>query len=204
MSTRRTSKLPWLLSLLLLLVSAPAGVLAQVDPDDEEVVDPGLESVRQPLSADFKGSVGGGLIGAELGFMLPALLGARETWQFIVFPIVGAGAGVVAGYFALERGEGHPELAMTVLVTGMALVVPATVVTLAAVAYEPETEVPLRSATRTISDAKAAVAAGPGLVRWSTRGLLLAPPAVTLASLPARGLGSGARAWRVPLLSGVF
>lgn len=200
MSARRTPKLPWLISLVL-LSTAPASVVAQTEPDGEEIIDPGVESVRQPLSADFKGTVGGGLIGAELGFMLPALLGARDAWQFIVFPIVGAGAGAVAGYFALERGEGRPELAVAVLVTGMALVIPATVVTLAAVAYEPEDEIPLQRAART---ARAAVAAGPGLVRWSSEGLLLAPPALTVASLRAEGSARSGRSLRIPLLSGIF
>lgn len=190
---------------VLLLAWAPAPVRAQTTITDEAAIDPTAAQVQHPLSADFKGSIGGGLIGAELGFMLPALLGARDTWAFIVFPVVGAAAGTLAGYYGLERGDGHPEAAVAVLATGMALVIPATVVTLAASAYEPDTEVPLSRASRT---ARAAVAAGPGLLRWSEAGVLLAPPAVSVSAIPARGelqsAGARARLVRVPILSGVF
>src|SRR3989442_15824793 len=75
---------------------------------------------RTPLKADFKGTVGLGLIGLELGMVIPALAGARDAWAFIVFPVLGAGGGAAAGYFLLEKGSGHPELAVASLVTGMA------------------------------------------------------------------------------------
>jgi hypothetical protein len=191
-------------ALALLAAMAPNAARAQADPMMEgDAVDPATELVRDPVKADFKGAVGAGLIGAELGFVVPALLGARDAWAFIVFPVVGAAGGAVVGYFALERGEGRPELAVTVLVTAMALVIPATVVTLAATAYEPDTEVPITSAMRT---ARAAVAAGPGLVRYSEAGLLLAPPRVAVTGGTSTGQAGAARGRSVELalVSGVF
>ncbi|HTU61399.1 MAG TPA: hypothetical protein VMF89_23250, partial [Polyangiales bacterium] len=42
------------------------------------------------VEADFKGAVGLGLVGAELGAVIPALVGVEATWAYIVFPAVGA------------------------------------------------------------------------------------------------------------------
>jgi hypothetical protein len=154
------------------------------------------QNVNHPLDANVKGTIGGGLLGAELGFVIPALAGARDAWAFIVFPVIGAGGGAVAGYFLIDKPN-HAEAAVATLVAGMALVVPALVVTLAATAYEPDTE------------AAMAAAAGPGLVRWSERGVLLAPPGVSAGPTitPQEALRTGARrtsAVQVSVLSGRF
>ena len=55
-----------------------------------QVTASGLDSVG-------KGTVGLGLIGAELGFAIPALIGVEEIWPYIVFPTVGAVGGAVGG-----------------------------------------------------------------------------------------------------------
>jgi hypothetical protein len=182
---------------------SPARVFAQPVGEPETV-----DQTTNPIKPDFKGAVGLGLIGAELGFVVPALAGARDAWVYIVFPLLGAGGGAVAGYFLLEKGEGNPELAVAVLTTGMALAIPALVVTLAATSYEPEAESP-RVRREPPRLAQAAAAAGPGLVRWSERGVLLAPPAIGVAeTVDAReALRTGvarARTTQVALLSGVF
>lgn len=184
------------------LLTPTTGLARDRDEDEPEPV----EQTPNPIDADFKGMVGLGLIGAELGFVVPALAGARDAWAFIVFPVLGAGGGAVAGYFLLEKGDGHPELAVAALTAGMALVIPAMVVTLAATAYEPETETPTAAAARR---AQLAAAAGPGLVRWSERGVLLAPPGISAEhSVSAKeALRTGVtreRTVRVSLLSGVF
>lgn len=174
----------------------------------QDASEPGpVEQTADPLEADFKGSVGLGLIGAELGFVLPALAGARDAWAFIVFPILGAGGGAAAGYFLLERNGGEPELAVAALTAGMALVIPAMVVTLAATSYEQEEEAPRVAAPGRA--ARLAAAAGPGLVRWSERGVLLAPPAIGAGeSISAKeALRTGVerhRTVQVAVLSGVF
>jgi hypothetical protein len=206
--TARSLRFPLALLLTFAFLSAPTTSFAQddedePDPDDEVMV----EQTPNPIDADFKGMIGLGLIGAELGFVVPALAGARDAWAFIVFPVLGAGGGAVAGYFLLEKGDGEPELAVAALTTGMALVIPAMVVTLAATAYEPETEMPSARAPRAPS--LAAAAAGPGLVRWSERGVWLAPPVVatghSVSTKEALRTGvARAREVRVPLLSGAF
>lgn len=193
------------LLLALALLLAPTRGLAQ-SPDEEEE-EQQEEVVTDPLEADFKGMIGLGLIGAELGFVVPALAGARDAWIYIVFPVIGAGGGAVAGYFLLEKGDGEPELAVAALTAGMALVIPALVITLAATAYEPELEAP--ATAQAARDARLAAQAGPGLVRFSERGLLLAPPAIasgpTVSQREALRTGvARTSSTRVALVSGVF
>jgi F0F1-type ATP synthase assembly protein I len=188
------------------LLAAPSTSFARDDEEEEE--DSGSEQATNPIEADFKGMIGLGLIGAELGFVIPALAGARDAWAFIVFPVIGAGGGAAAGYFLLEKGDGEPELAVAALTTGMALVIPALVVTLAATAYEPETEMPSANGAPS-RRVRLAAAAGPGLLRWSERGVLLAPPVISSGhSVTAKeALRTGverSREVRVALLSGVF
>jgi hypothetical protein len=188
MSLRTLSLLKWAAVLITVLACLPASSLAQ-------------SAENQPLKPDLKGAVGLGLIGAELGFVVPALAGARDAWVFIVFPVAGAAGGAAAGYFLLEKDKKDADLAVAALVTGMALVVPAMVVTIAATAYEPdEDELAARSLGR------AAVAAGPGLVRLSERGLLLAPPGVAVVSADERLTAEAprGRSLRVSLFSGQF
>ncbi len=108
--------------------ACPATASAQAVPPPVEV------------ATSYKGVVGLGLIGAELGFAVPALAGMDQTWAFIVFPAVGAAGGATAGYFLLE-GEGKSVGAnVALLATGLALVIPTMVVTLSATAYDPDDE----------------------------------------------------------------
>lgn len=184
---------------LAISLALPTGVRAQAMTTDPV-------QTENPLNADFKGAIGLGLIGAELGFVVPALAGARGVWPYLVFPVLGAAGGAVGGYFLLEKGAGHPEAAVAVLVAGMALAVPAMVITIAATAYEPEEEIGQSARAR---HAAAAAAAGPGLVRLSQRGLLMAPPAIAVGSdIDAKeALRTGVpreQEVRVSLLSGLF
>jgi hypothetical protein len=142
---------------------------------------------KHEVKAVPKGTVGLGLIGAELGFVIPTVCGLDETWSLIVFPIVGAGGGAALGYFLLDKGDGHPKAAIAMLATGLALVIPAAVITLWATAYSPEDEPGTKPAQVSVKVARAeqpsvqqmARVAGPGLLRWSPDGLFLGAPAVT-------------------------
>jgi hypothetical protein len=192
---------PWVLHRTLSLLGAALVATAiALSPGHAQAQTNGTKMVQvdeNPLKATFKGTVGGGLIGAELGFVIPALAGARDAWMYIVFPVLGAGGGAVGGYFLLDKPD-HAEAAVATLVAGMALAVPALVVTLAATAYEPDTEA-----------AMAANAAGAGLVRWSEHGVYLAPPAVATGPTitPQEALRTGAprtSSVRVSMLSGSF
>ena len=70
-----------------------------------------------PVEPDIKGMVGMGLIGTELGFVIPALAGGRDAWMYVVFPIAGAGGGAALGYFLLEKGASSPDAAVASLVS---------------------------------------------------------------------------------------
>lgn len=169
------------------LASTPHAAYAQDATDSED----------KTIPPDFKGMIGLGLIGAELGFVIPAVSGLHDTWAFIVFPIAGAAGGATAGYFLLEKGDGHPELAVAALTAGMALAIPALLVTLSATAYNPE------------EAAEVADLRSPGLVRLSERGVRLAPPAISVAPGASareslRTGASTARELHVAVLSGKF
>ena len=170
---------------------------------------------QDKVDADFKGAVGLGLVGAELGAVIPALAGLDATWAYIVFPIIGAGGGAAAGYFAIDNA-GHAEASVAVLTAGMALVIPALVVTLWATAYDPDDEPSgmtpgasfARARVRPVLSAsaqrQAALArAGTGAVRLVDGKLALAAPGVGLVPGVERGEMRVAGA-NVSLLSGRF
>jgi hypothetical protein len=195
------------LAVLLALAAVSATAAPAYAQDDEDDEDEDSMAVRpDPLKADFKGAVGLGLIGAELGFVVPALAGAKGVWPYIVFPVLGAGGGAVGGYFLLEKGDGHPELAVGALTLGMALVVPAMVATIAATSYRPPEEIESASMKRR----RAIAESGDGLVRWSGEELALAAPniTVTTAESPRAAQRTGATrrtsGVRVSVLSGRF
>lgn len=169
---------------------------AQAQTAEFEQVEPG-----------FKGVIGLGLVGAELGFIIPAVAGLDETWAFIVFPVVGATGGAIAGYFALEE-PGNTELSVAALAFGMAMVIPTMVITLAATAYDPEdegtveaggdfegefdegaeidvgggTEVDVQPPEAAAPRGRRIARAGSGLLRWTDDvGLMLGVPGLAIA-----------------------
>ncbi len=98
------------------------------------------------VGADGKGALGGGILGAEIGFMVNALIvnaGVRELdewWAWILFPAIGAAGGAIGGYYGLEdpnMQQGFPEAAVAVFAISMALIVPTFVGVLALTAYNP-------------------------------------------------------------------
>lgn len=167
------------------------------------------KSHAQSIPPDFKGIVGLGLIGAELGLVTPAIAGLRAPWAYAVFPAVGAIGGGLAGYFLLES-PGHTNTSIAMLGVGMALVIPATLLTLQLTAYDPEDEVAPVAQTarfdlRRAREAQARVRAGSGLVRVAEGGVWIGPPAVgPVASSSQAGMRFGASDFQLSLVSGSF
>lgn len=93
--------------------------------------------MTQEVESGVKGTIGLGLIGAELGFAIPAIIGVDEVWPYIVFPSVGAAGGAVAGYFAIDANNENTA-GVAVLAASLALVIPTVVLTVAALRYDPE------------------------------------------------------------------
>jgi len=202
---------------------------AAVEPQTAEA-----QMTLDQVEPGFKGVIGLGIVGAELGFILPAAAGLHETWAFIVFPVVGAAGGAVGGYFALED-TGQTELSVASLAFGMAMIVPTMVITLSATAYDPgdegvvedgdeelsgefeegvgvegetETEVVGPEADSAVRSREVA-RAGTGLLRYSGERLMLGVPGLTVARTytdeEVQRFGVEQRTeLRVPLFTGAF
>ena len=91
----------------------------------------------EQIRSSPKGLIGLGLIGAELGLVIPAAAGLDDTWALVTFPILGATGGALAGHFLIDDND-QEELGVAMLVSGLALVVPALVLTLTLTAYDPD------------------------------------------------------------------
>ena len=88
-----------------------------------------------------KGMIGLGLVGAELGLIIPALFGVRdEWWPYVVFPLIGAVGGAIGGWAVEQATPNDAEVDVALMVIGMALVVPTIVGTLALTAYQPPSD----------------------------------------------------------------
>jgi len=207
-----------------LTVAITVGAAAMDTPVAAAQTDCGGSPCNQ-VEATPKGTIGLGLLGAEIGLMIPALAGLHKTWAFIVFPLIGAAGGAVGGYFAFDNAD-REELAIGALVLGMAMIVPTLVITLKLTAYDPEDEAAVEatpddpaSEDSEFEEAPAEeearleqrdrALAGAGLLHLSPRGLVLGMPALSVRQAftqdEQRRFGVGQRAeMHMPLLTGTF
>lgn len=106
------------------------------------VLGAGLASVPRDARADNvsptgKGIAGGALLGGEVVTITEAIVGVRAGWAYVVGGLAGAAAGGVGGYF-VEQGTSNGQVPMYMLAGGLALVIPAVVLSLDATRYRPE------------------------------------------------------------------
>jgi hypothetical protein len=120
-----------------------------------------------PVEATPKGKIGLGLIGAELGVAIPAMIGVDAWWAYLVFPVAGAAGGAILGHFWIDNGN-HAELSVVFLTAGMALVIPTLVLAASATAYDPEDEMEDQASL------------GSGALRVDRGSLQLRPPGVSV------------------------
>jgi len=157
------------------------------------------------VEADFKGAVGLGLVGAELGAVIPALVGVEATWAYIVFPVVGAAGGALGGYFALDNTD-KVELSVIALTAGMALILPALIATLQLTAYDDDDQPPppgtFARKSRPAERVRRQLAAGPGMLRVNEGKLALSTPG--LALVPGTRGDHAISGLNVSLMSGQF
>ncbi len=84
------------------------------------------------IKGNIAGTVGLGLLGAELGLVLTPTFGLQNHWwAWVLLPTVGAAGGAVAGALAFDPRSPGPEVTVTLLGVGLALVIPAVVGALA-------------------------------------------------------------------------
>lgn len=172
------------------------------------------ENAVNEVRATPKGTIGLGLVGAELGLIIPSASGLNEVWALTVFPAVGAAGGALAGWFALDK-PGREKGSVAALIVGIAGVMPAVLVTVRGVRkerqerWEPTPQIEIRSEKeqRIFETAEA----GPGLFRRTRSGFRAAMPGLSFsrrapASRENARLG-GLRErseMRLSLASGVF
>jgi hypothetical protein len=106
--------------LVLSLTLQTAGASAQ---DASDPVGPG-----EKVKGNVAGTVGLGLLGAELGLILTPTVGLQDHWwAWTLFPTLGAAGGVLAGVFAFDEGDPGPKVTASLLGAGLALALPAVV-----------------------------------------------------------------------------
>jgi hypothetical protein len=101
------------------------------------LVAPIREARADNVSPTGKGITGGILLGAEAVTIVESLAGVRPGWAYGVGALAGGAAGGVGGYF-VEHGSTDGRAPMYMLAGGLALVIPAIVLTLNATRYMPE------------------------------------------------------------------
>jgi hypothetical protein len=90
----------------------------------------------EPVTPTAKGIVGGAFLGGELVVFAEAIIGVRSTAAYLIGAGVGAAGGGVGGYF-IEQAVDDGRIPAYMLAGGLALLVPAIVVTLDATRYMP-------------------------------------------------------------------
>jgi hypothetical protein len=146
-----------------------------------------------PIEASPKGKIGIGMLGAELGVAVPAIIGVDAWWAYVVFPVAGAAGGALLGHFWIDNGD-HAELSVVFLTAGMTLVIPTLVLAAAATAYDPEEEA---------AEAAEQASLGTGALRVDRGALKLRPPGISV--LPDAQAGKlNVSGVHVSLVSGRF
>lgn len=90
----------------------------------------------EPVTPTAKGIVGGAFLGGELVVFGEAIFGVRSTAAYLIGAGLGAAGGGVGGYF-VEQAVEDGRIPAYMLAGGLALLVPAIVVTLDATRYLP-------------------------------------------------------------------
>lgn len=103
--------------------------------------------VRNSIAPDGKGIVGCALLGAEAVGLIEAAAGVHARWPYLVFPLIGAGAGAAGGYFLEQAASTATDNTLTgvsvaTLVVGLGLLIPTTIAYVNATNYHPEADQP--------------------------------------------------------------
>ncbi|MBK8943382.1 MAG: hypothetical protein IPM79_38715 [Polyangiaceae bacterium] len=118
----RTSRRRWVGALV--AAAAACGVFLAAPGDAHAQT-----AETNPVTSPGKGIVGGALLGAEVVMIPMGAAGLKPWWPYLVFGAVGAAGGAVGGW-AVEQNVEEAEPALYMLAGGLALIIPAVVLTL--------------------------------------------------------------------------
>lgn len=156
-----------------------------------------------------RGTIGGGVVGAEATMLVLGALEVRPGWAYALGGGLGAVAGGAGGYFLDEAG--NTPVSMTLLVAGLLLAVPTTIVVLNATSYRPPDigGSPREPLSNQHSTAGVGRLRTPWLSQYHRESLALGVPAVEIsclspASCPGRGRVEAGTRILVPLFSATF
>jgi len=127
------------------------------------------EARAEEVSPNGKGITGGALLGAEVVTIVESIAGVHAGWAYGIGALVGAAGGGVGGYF-VEQGSTDGRVPVYMLAGGMALIIPALVLTLNATRYMPDA-----TATQDTTPVDTGPTADPG----TPAGPTVAPPTST-------------------------
>ncbi len=96
---------------------------------------PALAVGTEEASGNYKGTIGGGLLGAELVLATEAAIDVEPHWLYVVGGVGGAAGGAVGGYFIEQSASAR--VSMLMLAGGLTLAIPTVVAVGSATAYEP-------------------------------------------------------------------
>lgn len=82
-----------------------------------------------------KGTIGGGMLGAEVVMLTESAFRLRPGWMYVVGGVVGGGAGAYLGYRISDDSSNRPPAFL--LAGGIALIIPTVMGVLTATQYEP-------------------------------------------------------------------
>jgi hypothetical protein len=110
-----------------LLVFAVTFHTSEAAAQDAEEATP-VTSDGHRINGNVAGTIGLGLLGAELGLILVPSFGLHEHWwAWALFPAVGAAGGAVAGALTFDPHSPGPAVTATLMGAGLALAIPAIV-----------------------------------------------------------------------------
>ena len=128
----------------------------------------------KPVHTAPKGTIGLGLVGAELGLAIPAAFRVKNPFILTATGVVGAAGGALAGFYLLDKNENKTTRAISIsmLSLGLAGIIPTTLLVVRASRYVPPDDA---------GDDAALREAGGGLLRFSRGRVALGAPALTVS-----------------------
>jgi len=94
--------------------------------------------VADEVDPTAKGIIGCALLGAEAALIVESVAGVRNGWALGLIPLATGIGGGIGGYFLEQNADAEWSVAM--LVAGMALAIPTTIIVLKSTAYSSDME----------------------------------------------------------------